>query len=434
MADVNHGKGPVLSPGEDEGFSLAGLGDEDYRPRQAVQPVTASGAVGKDAGGAAPGGKPARSDDSEDDKRWLPSLRWTPSVRVKFLRAIESVDITKHWRHGSKAAFWYLVLETFWEQQDYESKYKQPHINSLNMKFFEIYDAHMEGTGEAGPSGSGARSSRNKLAPKDLTREENDICMRIKEKFEPIRGGVGAHKQPRAKLGEVGPGAPTPASSARKRKQTGASRSASTSRQTSALQAEERATPSGPTGLATQPLAAQHPQSSTGVEQRPGSINAFATAAAAAAGGQRGYRHRNEELLFAAGLGGGGSGRHHVHRSPSDEFRPQGSRPTMGGQPEPLMGPLDSDEYLFLLLESRIHTFVEKLGETIDVETERHGTEASIWLAQEEFSRRKVALLADHLEEAAAQRSTLNSLIRDNRMLLETILLEHQNMLAPGRT
>lgn len=178
-AGQTQGKGHAV-PGKEPGEREERAPPEES-PRQRDAP-----AAGHDAEGDRKSGR-SRSVDSEDDRRRLPSLRWTATVRVQFLQAIESVDITKHWRHGSKAAFWYQVLETFWRQQGYENMYKQPHINSLNMKFFEIYDAYMEGTGEAGPSGSGARTARSKLGPRDLTKEEIDICARIKQRFEPIR-------------------------------------------------------------------------------------------------------------------------------------------------------------------------------------------------------------------------------------------------------
>lgn len=136
-------------------------------------------------------------------------LRWDSRALLRLAEAVDRLDISKHWNYGSKTKFWYKVLRELSNDEDRDT-HLQPHINTLNQKFGEMYDAY-----EAGFLGLNLPlAGKGKLTPDDLQPELKAILGRIYEKFKHVRSHKvaisGNH------VSQLAGG--TPESSARKRK------------------------------------------------------------------------------------------------------------------------------------------------------------------------------------------------------------------------
>lgn len=109
-------------------------------------------------------------------------LRWDSRALLRLAEAVDRLDISKHWNYGSKTKFWYKVLRELAADETRDT-HLQPHINTLNQKFGEMYDAY-----EAGHLGLQLPpSSKGRLSPNDLPPELKAILAKIYEKFKHVR-------------------------------------------------------------------------------------------------------------------------------------------------------------------------------------------------------------------------------------------------------
>mmetsp|Transcript_32845 Transcript_32845/g.82363 ORF Transcript_32845/g.82363 Transcript_32845/m.82363 type:complete len:415 (-) Transcript_32845:384-1628(-) len=134
------------------------------------------------ADGPAVAGGSARASDAAKGKSSQQRLRWDSRALMRLADAVDRLDISKHWNYGSKTKFWYKVLRELAADEDRDN-HLQPHINTLNQKFGEMYDAY-----EAGHLGLKLPPpAKGRLTSDDLPQELKTALSRIYEKFKHVR-------------------------------------------------------------------------------------------------------------------------------------------------------------------------------------------------------------------------------------------------------